>query len=56
MDSQEDSSVQDRIYCGEVVLWREYPARELEPPATCRLGADIGDGWSPGKVTGQKNS
>jgi hypothetical protein len=29
---------QHRIYCGEVVLWRESPARELEPSAAYRLG------------------
>jgi hypothetical protein len=31
---------QDRVNCGEVVLWKESPARELKPTAAYRLGVD----------------
>jgi hypothetical protein len=47
---------QHRVYCGEVVLPKGTPARELEPIAAYRLVIDVGCGWrSSRKVTGQDN-
>jgi hypothetical protein len=58
MDRQGDGSNASthRVYCGEAVLWRGSPTRELEPIAAYRLEVDKGGGWrSPRKITRWEN-